>query len=236
MRKRKRSSRKIKDKPEKQEERANQEMAIRSITNREKRKEDERSKSPKESSDTISNTTIPKEQELQDVKAGDKVGGETTFPEVFDSSRYDSMTEMKKSADMQEEQHLEEVLSTVEKEEPPELAITDIQTSNVNMNSSPTATTATDMSLPNLEEKAAELRGSKSDQMIDNSPADKKEGSQEELVKEEVKDKKEETESWLSDGLIDPYTIFWRDAAKSWTDFYVESASHRRQVGEPRIK
>jgi hypothetical protein len=43
MRKRKRSSRKIKDKPEKREERANQEMAIRSITNREKHKADERS-------------------------------------------------------------------------------------------------------------------------------------------------------------------------------------------------
>jgi hypothetical protein len=89
-------------------------MAIRSIINREKRKEDERSKSPKESLNTISNATISKEQELQEVKADGKVEGETTVPEVFDSSNYDSMVEMKKSADRQEEQHLVEVLSTFE--------------------------------------------------------------------------------------------------------------------------
>jgi hypothetical protein len=133
----------------------------------------------------------------------------TTFTEVFDSSKYDSMAEMKKSADMQEEP-----------------AITEVQTSNVNVNSSHITTTVADTSLPNLEEKAAELRGSKPEQTIDNIPTDYREKLQEDMV--EVKDKKEEAETWPTHGLASPYTLFC-DVAKSWTDLYVESA---RSVAE----
>jgi hypothetical protein len=198
-------------------------MAIRSITNREKRKEED-----KESSDKVSNTIAAEVQESPKVKMGHNTEDTTTFTEVFDSSKYDSITEMKKSADIQEEEHLKEVSSGVEKEEPAELAITDIQTSNVDIDSSPTTETATDTSQPNLEEKAAKLRGSKPEQIIDTSPSDNKEESQEELV--EIKDKKAEEETRLSDGLADPYTIFWRDLTESWTDLYAASARNVAEI------
>jgi hypothetical protein len=148
-------------------------------------------------------------KESQAAKIESDVQDTTTFTEVFDSSKYDSMAEMKKSADMQEES-----------------AITKVQTSNVNVNSSHITTTVADISLPNLEEKAAELRGSKPEQTIDNIPTDYREKLQEDMV--EVKDKKEEAETWSTHGLASPYTLFG-DVAKSWTDLYLESA---RSVAE----
>jgi hypothetical protein len=162
-------------------------MAIQSIADQEKHMKEKKSRTHKESSDKVSNTAI---KESQAAKMESEVQDTTTFTEVFDSSKYDSMAEMKKSADMQEEP-----------------AITEVQTSNVNENSSHITTTVADTSLPNLEEKAAELRGSKPDM---------------------VEDKKEEAETWPTYGLASPYTLF-SNAAKFWTDLYVESA---RSVAE----
>jgi hypothetical protein len=54
---------------------------------------------------------------------------------VFDSSKYDSVAEMKKTADMQEKP-----------------AITEVQISNVNVNSPHITTTVADTNLPNLKE------------------------------------------------------------------------------------
>jgi hypothetical protein len=89
------------------------------------------------------------------------------------------------------------------------------------VNSSHITTTVADTSLPNLEEKAAELRGSKPEQTIDNIPTDYREKLEEDMI--EVKDKKEEAETLPTHGLASPYTLFG-DVAKSWTDLYVESA------------
>jgi hypothetical protein len=157
-------------------------MAIRSIANQEKHVEEKKSRTHKESSDKASNTAI---KESQAAKMKSDAHDTTTFTEVFDSSKYESMAEMKKLADIQEEP-----------------AITEVQTSNVNVNSSHITTTVADTSLPNLEEKAAELRNSKPDM---------------------VEDKKEEAETWPTHGLANPYTLF-SNAVKSWTDLYVESA------------
>jgi hypothetical protein len=190
-------------------------MAIRSITNREKHRKEEKGRTHKESSDKVSNTTV---KDSQAAKMGSDAQDMTTFTEVFDSSKYDSMAEMKKSADMQEE-NLKEVLSRDEKEEPFQSTITYVQTSNVDMNSFPSTTTAVDASQPNLEEKAAELRGSKQEQIVDNSPTDSREKLQEDIVEA----KKEEAETWPTHGLANPYTLF-SDVAKSWIDLYVESA------------
>jgi hypothetical protein len=198
-------------------------MAIRSIANREKHKKEEKGRTHKESSDKVSNTTV---KELQAAKMGSDAQDTTTFTEVFDSSKYDSMAEMKKSADVQEEEHSKEVLSRDEREEPAEPAITDVQTSNVDMNSSPTTATAADTSQPNLEERAAELRGSKPEQIIDNSSTDR-EKLQEEIV--EAKDKKGEAETRLTHGLADPYSLL-SDVAKSWTDLYIESARNVAEI------
>jgi hypothetical protein len=75
-------------------------------------------------------------KESQAAKIESDAQDTATFTEVFDSSKYDSMVEMKKSADMQEES-----------------AITKVQTSNVNVNSSHITTTISDTSLPNLEKR-----------------------------------------------------------------------------------
>jgi hypothetical protein len=181
-------------------------MAIRNIANQEKHRKEKKSRTHKGSSDKVSNTAV---KESQAAKMESDAQDTTTFTEVFDSSKYDSMAEMKKSADMQEEP-----------------AITDVQTSNVNVNSSHITTTVADTSLPNLEEKAAELRGSKPEQTIDNTPTDCREKLQEDMG--EVKDKREEAETWPTHGLASPYTLF-SDAAKSWTELHVESA---RSVAE----
>src|SRR5262245_55440637 len=181
-------------------------MAIRSITDQEKNKKEKKGRTHKESSDNVSNTVV---KESQAAKVESAAQDTTTFTEVFDSSKYDSMAEMNKSADMQEEP-----------------VITEVQTFNVNMNTSTTAATAADTSLPNWEEKAAELRGSKPEQVVDNSPTDNRGKLQEDMV--EVKDKKEEAETWSAHGLANPYTLF-DDVAKSWTDLYIESA---RSVAE----
>jgi hypothetical protein len=179
-------------------------MAIRSIANQEKHMKEKKSRTHKESSDKVSNTAM---KESQAAKMESEAQDTTTFTEIFDSSKYDSMTEMKKSADMQEEP-----------------AVSEVQTSNVNVNSSHITA---DISLPNLEEKAAELRGSKPEQTIDNIPTNYREKLQEDMV--EVKDKKEEAERWPTHWLASPYNLFG-DIAKFWTDLYVESAA--RSVAE----
>jgi|SRR5918992_914735 hypothetical protein len=207
MRKRKNQSQKRRDKAEKQEEKRYQDMAIGGIANREKR-EEVKGKTPKESSDTIPKTTISNEQYPREVKTVGNTEGGTMFTDVFDSSECDSMAKMKKSGGTQ-------------KEEPAELAITDIQTSNVDKDSPPTTVTAADTSQPNLEEKAAILRGSKPEQIFDISSTDKKDG---------IHKEKEEAEKLLSHSLINPYTTFWRELTRSCTDLYVGSARNITEI------
>lgn len=225
-RRRKGSFQKARDKVEKREEELHQGMAIRGINNREKKKhkEEEKSKASSERSlDLASSTNFVDKSMPQDEKTNSNSKDTTTIPEVFDSSKYDSRTEMKESADMKEEGHLKEVLSSVEKEEPIELAIADTKPSNMDTNSPSAAASATaDASPPNLEERAATLRGSKEEQTVDRNLEDSKDKSLEEVI--EVKDKEAARE------VADLYTIFWRDAAKSWNDFYIEYARNASQI------
>ena len=149
-------------------------MAIRGIDSREKKKhkEEEKSKAFSERSlDLASSTNFKDKSAPQEEKTNRNNKDTTTIPEVFDSSKYDSMTEMKESADMEEGGHLKEVLSSVEKEEPIEpTTTTDTRPSNMDTNSpSAAANAAADASSPNLEERAATLRGSKEEQIVDNN-------------------------------------------------------------------
>ena len=140
------------------------------------------------------------------------------------------MTEMKKSADMKEGGHLKEVLSSVEKEEPIEpTTTTDTRPSNMDTNSpSAVANAAADASPPNLEERAATLRGSKEEQIVDKNLEDSEDKSLEKVI--EVKDKEADAEPYLSQKVADPYTIFWRNAAKSWNDFYIGYARNASDI------
>ena len=189
-------------------------MAIRSIADREKRKEEEKSKTPKESSVNVSNPII-KEQASQKNKTGSDNKDETTFTEVFDSSKYDSMAEMEKSAEIKEGEHLKEILTSAEKEKP--LDPTTMKVTKISE-----ATTFPNAKPPNLEERAANLRDSKEEKIAIGN----KELSKEEII--ESKDKK--TASSLSLG--ESYTNFWREATKSWTALYVESARNVAEATE----
>ncbi|MGI0001477.1 MAG: hypothetical protein ACRD42_00165 [Nitrososphaeraceae archaeon] len=221
MRKKKRSSKKVRDKVDKRDEKSYQDMAIRSIADREKRK------TPKESSVKVSNP-IMKEQASQKDKTGNDNKDVTTFTEVFDSSKYDSMVEMEKSTAIKEGEHLKEVLTSVEKEKPIDPTTTKAtKISEMDVNSPPPkATTVPNASPPNLEERAAKLRDSKEEQIVVGS----KEPPQEEII--EIKDKRTDAEPPLSQGLIESYTNFWRETTKSWIDLYVESARNVAEATE----
>jgi hypothetical protein len=228
-RRRKGSFQKTRDKVEKREKELHQGMAIRGIDNREKQKrkeEEENSKASSERSlDLASSINLMDKSVPQDEKTNRNSKDPTIIPEVFDSSKYDSMTEMKESSDKKEGVHLKEVFSSVEKEEPIEPTVmTDTKPSNMNTNS-PSA--AIDASSPNLEERAATLRGSKEEQTVERNLDDSKDKSQEEVI--EVKDKEADIEPYLSRNVANPYTTFWRDAAKSWNDIYIE---YTRNVSE----
>jgi hypothetical protein len=226
-RRRKRSPQKARDKVEKHEEELNQGMALRGIIDKEKKKQkdEEKKKAPSvQSSDLVSNsnTNFENKQSQRDNARGNNKDT-TSIPEVFDSSKYDSMAKMKESFDMKGGGHLKEVLSSIEKEEPIEPTTMDTKLPNMDTNSHSAAASATvtaDASPPSLEERAATLRNSKEENIVDNSLAGSKEETQEEVVA--AKDKN--AEPHLSPKVADPYTIFWRDAAKSWNDFYIEYA------------
>ena len=208
----------------KRDEKSYQDMAIQSIADREERREGEKSETPKESSVKVSNPII-NEQASQKDKTGNDNKDETTITEVFDSSKYDSMVEMEKSAAIKEGEHPKEVLTSVEKEKPIEPTTTKvIEISEVDaISPPPQSTTAPNASPPNLEERAANLGDSKEEQIVVGS----KEPSQVEVI--EIIDKRTDAEPRLSQGLDESYTNFWREATKSWTDLYLESA---RNVAE----
>jgi hypothetical protein len=227
-RRRKRSSQKARDKVEKREERSHQDMAIRGIANREKHKGEEKSKIPSEGPLDLASNTNLNDGLAPETQHNSK--DMTTIPEVFDSSKYDSMKEMKESADMKKgEGHLNEVLSGVEKEKPIEPITTDTKLPSMDTDSTPSvASTTADASPPSLEERAATLRSSKEVHEVDMNLVESKDKSQEEVIK--VKDKESNIEPHMSRRVADRYTIFWQDAAKSWNDFYIGYARNAAEM------
>jgi hypothetical protein len=223
----KRSTQKARDKVEKQEEELHQGMAIRGIANGEKKKHKEEEEKSKASSERSLDLASSPNLRQDDDNAHHNNKDATTIPEVFDSSKYNSMTEMKESADMKEGGHLKEVLSSVEKEGPIKSTTMDIKSSSMDTNSHSAAASAADASPPNLEERAATLRGSKEEQIIDRNLEDSK-GKSGEII--EDKDKESYAEPHKSREVADPYTIFWHDTAKSWNDLYIEYARNASEI------
>jgi hypothetical protein len=233
-RRRKESFQKARDKVEKREEVLHQGMAIRGIDNREKekRREVEKSKASSERSlDLASSTNFTDKSVPQDEKTNRNSKDTTTIPEVFDSSKYDSMTAMKESADMKEgEGHLKEVLSRVEKEKPIEPTTTNTKLSNMDSSPSTAEGSTPDVSPPNLEERASTLRNSREEQIADRHLEVSKDKSKEEEEEIRVKDKIAYSRQDYSSNMAGSYTSFWQDAAKFWNDFYIEYARNASEI------
>ena len=232
-RRRKRSFQKARDKVEKHEEELNQDMAIRGIANRAKKeqKEEKKNKAPTvESLDSASNTNPANKPSQQNENTLSNNSDTTTIPEVFDSSKYDSMTAMKESADMKEGGgHLKEVLSSVEKEKPIEPTTTNTKLSNMDSSPSTAEGSTPELSPPDLEQRASTLRNSRGEQIADRHLEVSKDKSKEE-EEIQVKDKKAYSRQDYSSNIAGSYTSFWQDAAKSWNDFYIEYARNASEI------
>jgi hypothetical protein len=205
-------------------------MAIRGIATREKRKEEEKkSKSSERTLDSAPSINFTDKPVTQDENVHQNSKNATTIPEVFDSSKYESMKDMNESANVKEGGHLKEVLSSVEKEEPIGPTAIDTNSSRMDINSHSTAASATpDASPPSLEKRAATLRSPKEEYDVEDSLADSKKESQEAVIV--IKDKETNTGLHMSSPKVtDPYTILWQEAAKFWNDSYIEYA---RRVSE----
>lgn len=204
-------------------------IVARGIAAREKRKEEEKKSKSERTLDLEPSTNFTDKPVPQDENAHQNSKNARTIPEVFDSSKYGSMKEMNESANVEEGGHLKEVLSSVEKEEPIRPTAIDTNSSSMDINSPSTAASATpDASPPSLEKRAAALRGPEEEYDVENSLADSKKESQEEVTV--TKDKETNTGLDISSPkLTDPYTSLWQDAAKFWNDSYIEYA---RRVSE----
>jgi hypothetical protein len=230
-RKRRKGIQSARDKVERREE-LHQSMAIRSISTREKRKEEE--KKSKSSERTLgsapSTTTNFKDKPVsQDTNAHQNSKDASTIPEVFDSSKYNSMKEMNETANVEEGGRLKEVLSRVENEETIRPTVIDPNASSMNINSPSTAASDTpDAGPPSLEKRAATLRSPKEEYDIENSLADSKKELQEKVIVN--KDKETNTGLVMSSPKVaGPYTSLWQDTAKFWNDSYIE---YTRRVSE----
>ena len=236
----KRSPRKVRDKVEKREEQY-QGMAIRGIINKNRQEEEKNKVTDRGFTNSISNTNVIN-QPTQEVEKKTATATDTTgVTEIFDSSKYDSITEIKESANIKEEGHLKDVLSNVEREEPiaPETVDTS-KPSNIDINSRPpqqklsSSTITADGSPPSLEERVAMFRGSKeevSDQGLE---------SNKNMLQKEVEDNKEkehEKEAAVGEdysvSICPKYTTSsWLDLANIWTDLYVQSAKNAATMTE----
>jgi hypothetical protein len=112
-------------------------------------------------------TTQPSKEEQKIIAMATETNATTDIPEVFDSSRYNAITEMKESANMKEEEHLKEVLSSVEKDHPlkAEETVNDRNLpTKFDTNLSPPTPSSTVYGVDtSLEERTAMLLGSKQD-------------------------------------------------------------------------
>src|SRR5919109_3568855 len=142
-----------------------QDMAIRSINyNKEERQKIKNTASDIKNLDNRPDITNKPQKVEQQEKAADST---TTIPEIFDSSKYNAATEIKEAANIKEEEHLKEVLMSVDKEEPlkPENSYAGKNIDNSEPPRPEASSTAeivsNNVNPPSLEEKAAMLRGSK---------------------------------------------------------------------------
>jgi hypothetical protein len=239
---RKTSSQKATDKVEKRKEEQYQGMSIRGIINKNKQKEQEEEKNRTtntgltNSIPKINATNQPTQEEVQKITAT-YAAGTTGIPEIFDSSKYNSMTEIKQSGNVKEG-HLKEVLlSDVQQQEPIKAENVNINTNNpstnIDTNSSQPSPSISNVE-PNIEERAAMLRGSKEvgpleqDLESNNNNSRQKEGGG-----KEKHDEREVVDEASSPIISPKYTTSsWLELANTWTNLYIESAKNAGRMTE----
>src|SRR6187200_637176 len=124
------------------------------------------------STTTSSSSSADKEQTSKTNTTTNAAATESIPPEVFDSSIYDSMTEIKRSATMNESEAKRVFLDT-EKKEPIQTEMTNIGPKNKNNTSVSNATASTTAVNPTMEWRASALKQSREKEK-EESVADKK--------------------------------------------------------------
>jgi len=124
------------------------------------------------STTTSSSSSADKEQTSKTNTTTNAAATESIPPEVFDSSIYDSMTEIKRSATMNESEAKKVFLDT-EKKEPIQTEMTNIGPKNKNNTSVSNATASTTAVNPTMEWRASALKQSREKEK-EESVADKK--------------------------------------------------------------
>lgn len=242
-RKRKTSRVRIKDKTGRRGD--DREMAISAINNKGVDKKNKMASNNNSHEDIVSNPTVStqrsKEEEKEKEKSTNSVNTSMSdgISEVFDSSKYNVMTQMKNSSTMNEEK-LKEISSNIEKIKPIEVETIDINdqpSSHIDVNASlvEPSTLNVDQS---LEERAALLRGSKKEIMPDQNLVDSK--SIASRLEEEEKSRKidveqqqrQEQEYNPLNSFTSPYVSLWRESVNMWTNIYTESVRNTAKITE----
>jgi hypothetical protein len=156
--------------------------------------------------------------------------------EVFDSSKYDVMTQMKNSSTMNEEK-LKEISSNIEKIKPIEAETIDINnqpSSHIDVNASSLGPSTSNVD-QSLEERAALLRGSKKEMMLDQNLIDSKNIAS--RLEEEEKSRKGDVEQQQQEynplnSFTSPYVSLWSESVNMWTNIYTESVRNTAKMAE----
>jgi hypothetical protein len=187
-------------------------MAISSIgTNKEKEK---RKSANITSSDSSLKTEATKEETKENTTSTNTTS--TKMPEVFDSSNYDAMKEMKESANMNESE-LKEVLLNVQDKKPitPDNTINNLST-NIDTTSLSTQIAAAAGS--SLEDRRAVIHRRSKQELLDKALEDSNN------KKSTEQDERKEA-SQPSYHYPDPFTSYialWNDYATIWAGMYTE--------------
>jgi hypothetical protein len=160
-----------------------------------------------------------------------------SIPEVFDSSKYDAMTQMKESSNVNEKE-LKEISSNIEKVKPikpddhninKDLS-TDIEI-NPALPSEPSSLSTVN---PSIEERAAMRRGSKNEIISNDQPlVDNKNIASRKDEKNEESRKEQQHQEYNSLNILNSsYVNLWRDSVNVWIDMYSESLRNIAKVSE----
>ena len=241
-RKRKTSRVRIKDKSGSRGD--DREMAISAINNKEVDKKSKMASNNNSHENIVSNPTVStqRSKEEEGKEKGKSTNSVNTsmshgISEVFDSSKYNVMTQMKNSSTMDEEK-LKEISSNIEKIKPIEVEAIDINnqpSSHIDVNASSVGPSTSNVDL-SLEERVALLRGSKKEIMSDQNLVESK--SIASRLEEEEKSRKVDVEQQQEqeynplNSFTSSYVSLWRESVNMWTNIYTESVRNTAKMSE----
>lgn len=207
-------------------------MTPNAISDNKKEKEEKAKTSENNQGNLVSSSNLatqPSKEEQKITAVATDTDTTTGIPEVFDSSRYNAMAEMKESANMKEEEHLKEVLSSVEKEQPLKAETVTINdknvSTNIDTNLSPTPSSTVYSVDTSLDERAAILRGSKEDAL---DP----EYNKSKISKGKEQEEDDKQQPYYSPSLFTAYMNSWYNSANAWTDMYYEFIRSAAKITE----